>query len=172
MPHLPALIGRMGKRPCPCVQCERSGNNLHDCRTVKKHTQEIAQGLRKRARPNVYGGAPAAADSDGGDSDGGRSFEVPDKTDAGWPGEAVRNDSESGADSDSETAPGEEWAALREETSVEVTELVGDGTVRMTGADAILKVVSSKYNPLLAGEHYPLIHSLSHTHTHTHKSAF
>ena len=157
----------MGKSACPCAQCTRSGNRLHDNRTVKRHTEEIAQGLRKRARPNVYGGAPAAAtDSDGGDSDGGSSAEVPDKTDAGWPGEAVRNDLESAADSDFESASGEEgdelWAdALREETSVEVSELVGDGTVRMTGADAILKVISRKYNPLLSGDDHPLTHGFS-----------
>ena len=91
----------MGKSACPCTECARNGNRLHDNRTVKKHTEEISQGRRKRARPNVYGGAPAAADSDGSDS---ATNEAPEKTDAGWPGEAVRSDSESATDSDSGSA--------------------------------------------------------------------
>ena len=51
---------------------------------------------------------------------------------------------------------------------MEVTELVGDGTVRMTGADAMLKLISSKYNPLLAGEHSLPTQTRMFTPTHIH----
>lgn len=112
------------KRLCPCEEC--SELPPRDLRTWEKHVTQIANGTRRRALPAQFGEEP------------------PESTKGLWPGRKLVAP-EDGAEEESDV----EMSMEEMSSSASVLELVARGVLNVTGAEAILKTLSSTYNAKL-----------------------
>ena len=119
------------KKMCPCDEC---GGVAIDHRAFKKHAGEIATGSRNRAPPYGFGL---------GDDD-------PDRAKSLWPprrqvlAAAADVRCADQCDHDVDNVHKHTVAA-----ALEVVELVAEGTVTVTGAEALLTVMARKFNRVL-----------------------
>lgn len=117
------------RRLCPCVPCEAAP--VVDLRTWRRHTSEIAQGVRERAC-GVQPAAPRAPPPPAGEVDGndGSGNDADEQIEAA----SEEVDADAVAEDDSEL-----------QYSVEMAELVGRGVVNATGMESVLKATHARY---------------------------
>ena len=120
-------VGR--KRLCPCDACDGAAI---DYRAFKKHAEQIAAGARTRAPPYGFGL---------GDED-------PGQAKSSWPPRRKALAATVDIDADQGSVR-RDVHAKTVAAAVEVVELVAEGTVTVTGAEALLKLMSKKFNTIL-----------------------
>jgi hypothetical protein len=132
----------MGRRPrlCPCHECDVRGKSFVDARTWEQHADEMKEGTR-------YRHASAA-------------FQAADADEARLNQEAERLADEAAAvvaQEEEEIGPRRTLDPLKPSDvgriiATEIAELVARGTIKQTGADAVLKVFQSRTRPFLANK--------------------